>query len=74
MLDHVELISSCLCEMLDFESHLDDNICFYISTKLDLRDLKYCYIMNSFIRHAQLRFGYLEVIFCRHENLNLENL
>ena len=49
MLNHVELISSCLCEMLSFESQLDNNIRFYISTKLDLRDLKYCYILNNFI-------------------------
>ena len=52
MLDHVELISSCLCEMLGFESLLrshDNNIRFYISTKLDLGDPKYCYILNSFI-------------------------
>ena len=47
MLDHVELISSCLCEMLGFESylrsHLDNNIRFYLG------DPKYCYILNSFI-------------------------
>ena len=49
MLNHVELISSCLCEMLGFESHLDDNIRFYIRTKLDLGDPKYYYILNSFI-------------------------
>ena len=53
MLDHVELISSCLCEMLGFEKLIEKvtlmNIPFYISTKLDLRDLKYCYILNNFI-------------------------
>ena len=53
MLDRVELIGYCLCEMLGFESylisHLDSNIRFYISTKLDLGDPKYCYILNNFI-------------------------
>ena len=48
---------------VNLESRLDNNIRFFISSKLDLGDFKYCYILNSFSFYSYLRFRDLETFF-----------
>ena len=56
---------------------MDNNIHFYISSKLELGESKYCYILNIFFGDLYLRFGDLEIIFlsaCKFEFVEFMHL
>ena len=77
MLDHVKLISSCLCEMLGFESF--EKVTWMITFVFMLVQSWIWEIPNIVISEQLYMTCIIEIWifrsnFCRHEILNLENL